>query len=411
MPSPTAALPSERSVILLLGAVQAVNILDFMMVMPLGPDFSTALGFGNDRIGVVAGAYTGAAAISGLAGATFLDRFDRRQALAVAMAGLVVATFAGGFATSLNTMVLARATAGLFGGPATSLTYAIVADIFPPERRGRAVGALMGAFSVASVIGVPAALELSALASWRAPFVVVGLLGLAVSAGAVFLLPPMRGHLDRERRNDSSVLEILKRPVVQLSWTATALVFMSSFVLIPNLAAYIQENMDYPRERLGLLYGVGGAVSFFTMRMAGALVDRFGSTRVATAGALLYVCVVWAGFLHARPETPVLAVFVAFMISMNLRNVSFNTLTTKVPLPTERARFGSIQSAVQHFAAAAAAALSSQLLTERADKSLDGMERVVTVSIALTLLVPPALFAVERLVLRQEAQRVSAPVS
>ncbi|MFP2902067.1 MFS transporter [Corallococcus sp. 4LFB] len=89
---------SERAVVLLIGAVQFVNILDFVMVMPLGPDFAKGLGIESSHIGTIGGSYTAAASVAGLLGGYFLDRFDRRKALAVCMLGLVAATAAGGLA-------------------------------------------------------------------------------------------------------------------------------------------------------------------------------------------------------------------------------------------------------------------------------------------------------------------------
>src|SRR3989442_4222648 len=147
--------PSERTVIFLIGAVQFVNILDFMMVLPLGPFFAGPLGIAPSRIGVIGGSYTAAAAISGIACSFFLDRFDRRKALAVAVAGLVVATALGGLSTGFGSIISARVLAGFFGGPATSLSLSIVADVIPSERRGKALGAVMGSFSVAAVLWVP----------------------------------------------------------------------------------------------------------------------------------------------------------------------------------------------------------------------------------------------------------------
>src|SRR6266849_10569448 len=91
----------ERTVVLLVAAVQFVNILDFVMVMPLGPDFAAALGIPSSRLGMIGGSYTAAAAVAGLAGAMFLDRFDRRPALGIAMLGLVVGTALGGLSGGL----------------------------------------------------------------------------------------------------------------------------------------------------------------------------------------------------------------------------------------------------------------------------------------------------------------------
>ncbi|HWU90815.1 MAG TPA: MFS transporter, partial [Kofleriaceae bacterium] len=86
MPSPL----SERRLVFLIGAVQFINTLDFMMVMPMGPDFAKALDIPSSKLGLIGGSYTLAAAVAGVIGALFLDRFDRRRVLAVAVAGLVL---------------------------------------------------------------------------------------------------------------------------------------------------------------------------------------------------------------------------------------------------------------------------------------------------------------------------------
>src|SRR6187551_468220 len=86
------SLVLERRIIFLVGAIQFVNVLDFMMVMPLGPDFAAALSIDTSHIGLVGGAYTASAAVAGMVGSLFLDRFDRRRALACAMLGLALGT-------------------------------------------------------------------------------------------------------------------------------------------------------------------------------------------------------------------------------------------------------------------------------------------------------------------------------
>src|SRR5262245_43552158 len=124
-------MPSERFIVFLVGAIQFVNVLDFMMVMPLGPDFARALGIPTAHLGIIGGSYTAAAAVSGIIAARFLDRFDRRSALAVAIFGLVAGTAAGALAQGMRSLVLARVVAGAFGGPATSIALSIIADVVP----------------------------------------------------------------------------------------------------------------------------------------------------------------------------------------------------------------------------------------------------------------------------------------
>jgi len=415
---------SERTLLFLVGAVQFVNVLDFMMVMPLGPDFAVGLGIPASQLGLIGGSYTAAAAVSGLAGAAFLDRFDRRSALMVAMGGLVVATAAGGLATGFWTMVAARVAAGFFGGPATSLSLSIVADAVPAERRGRALGAVMGAFSVASVLGVPAGLELAHLGSWRTPFFAVAGLGLLVAGGALILMPPMVGHLARSRGPDAergSVRLLLRQPVAMLSLAATATAMMSGFSIIPNIASHLRFNLGFPRDRLGLVYMVGGFVAFFTLRIAGRWVDRFGAPVVSAGGTAVFVCVLGIGFAWPSAWLPgvaghpglllgaVITLFVFFMMGNSLRNVSMNTLTSRVPGPAERARFMSVQSAVQHLSSAIGAALSTRLLTVEPDGRLGGMLGLTLFSGAVALAVPFLLAAVHSRLLRRPS--VAAPAA
>ncbi len=393
---------SERRIVFVVGAVQFVNILDFMMVMPMGPDFARALGIPNSQLGYVGGAYTAAASVAGLVGASFLDRFDRKRALGFALLGLSLGTALGGLARGLPSLMAARIFAGAFGGPATALAMSIVADVIPPARRGKAMGAVMGAFSAASVLGVPAGLELARRGGFRLPFFSVAVLGLLVWAFAMSSLPPLRAHLSLAARaggrggEGAGTLELLARPTILASYAMTALAMMAGFVLIPNMSAHLQVNLGYPRARLGLLYLAGGVVSFFAMRLAGRLVDRFGSYRVAVAAASIVAVVTWVGFGLPRPPVPIVLVFMGFMLSNSLRNVAYNTLTSKVPKPAERARFMSLQSAVQHAASAIGAFLSARMLHELPDGRFDGMRTVALTSISLALLVPVAMRIVER---------------
>jgi predicted MFS family arabinose efflux permease len=391
---------SERLLVFLIGAVQFVNILDFVMVMPLGPDFARALNIPLSQLGLVGGSYTLAAAAAGLLGSLFLDRFDRRSALAVAMGGLALGTFAGGFARGLPSLLLARVLAGLFGGPATSLSLSIVADAVPAQRRGKALGAVMGALSVAAVVGVPASLKLAEWAGWRAPFFGVAILGLLITIGTIALLPRMRDHLNASRAAGATppTRPPLFRRTVVLSYLMTAVTMGAGFLVIPNLSAYMQGNLGLPRTELPWLYGIGGVVSFISLRVVGLLVDRLGSFRVGTAGSALMFVAVWLFFIDVPAHAPVLLLFLFFFFALSVRNVAYSTLTSKVPAPAERARFMSLQSAVQHLASAAGAIASSLILAEGPNRRLLHVSRLAAFSLVLTAALPGLLWVVERAV-------------
>ncbi|MFO0627587.1 MAG: MFS transporter [Polyangiales bacterium] len=418
--APSSRPVSERAVVLLVAGVQFVNILDFMMVMPLGPDFSAALGIPLSRLGIVGGSYTLAAMVSGVASSTILDRFDRRSALTASVLGLGVATAAGGLAQGTASLIAARLLAGAFGGPATSVALSIVSDLVPPERRGKAMGTVMAAFAVSSVVGVPAGLELAHRGGWRLPFFAVGALGFAAALVAATLLPPLRGHFARRAADHdggyrdapgaaeavpptTSARTLLARSTVRLSFAMSAASMMGTFALVPNITPFLLQNRGTPRDQLGALYLFGGLCSFLALPVAGRLVDRFGGSRVAAPATAVVAWVIFEGFVRAQPWLPVTLVFVVWMGAMGFRNVAMQTTTSKVPTPAERARFMSLQSAVQHGASSLGAVLSAAMLSQRSDGRLVGVERVAALTVALFATLPFALAAVERRV-RAEAQ-------
>lgn len=378
---------SERAIVGLVGAVQFVNIVDFMMVMPLGPDFAKALGVHVDKIGIVGGAYTLAAGLAGVVASPLLDRVDRRVALAICMAGLAVGTGLGGFAQGLPSLVAARLVAGAFGGPATSVALAIVADVIPTERRGRAMAAVMTAFSVASVAGVPAGLALAGWAGWRAPFFVLSVGGAAITALSVALLPALRGHLVGATERPG-MLALLRLPAAWAGLSATALVTLSGFMMIPNLSAFLQFNLGWPRADLPVLYVLGGASTLVALQLFGRFADRTGPVPLNVAGTLAFAAVgaLWFGF--SPPPVPVWLLFPGMMLAMSARNVAHQSVLSQVAPAPVRAAFQSMNSSVQHISAAFAAFLGTAVLSTAADGKLVGMPTLAAMALGCAVGVP-----------------------
>ena len=390
-------LISEPTLIALVGAVQFINIVDFMMVMPLGPSIAPALHIPLRHIGYIGGSYTLAAAAAGLAGALVLDRFPRRTMILLTLAGLIAATVSTAFAGDLSEVIAARLAAGLFGGPLTACALSAIIDAVPPERRGAAMGKVMGAFAAASVLGVPFGLELAHRFGWQAPFYGFGLLGGAVwiAAYALLRLPPRRDPPLSVRAQIAAVRELLRRPVVWAGYAFTALSMGIGFMIIPNIAGFLQFNRGFPARYLGGLYLLGGIVSFFGMRFAGRLTDRTSAFLTGSGFTALLAGVIFLGFIQERvPITPVL-LFPLFMLSMTGRNVAAQTLSSKIPPPALRAAFMSVQSALTHLASAVGAGYTSLMLDEHEGR-LIGMDRVATVAIALSLLIPLLFRYVEK---------------
>lgn len=389
----------------LITAIQFINVLEFMIVSPLGPDFAQDLDMSLSQLGLLGSSYTGSAAVAGALGSKYLDRFDRRTVLGVALAGLVMSTALAGLAQDLWTLMAARVLAGAFGGPASSVALAVIADVVPSRRRGRALGFVMSGFAAASVLGVPLSLELARQAGWRAPFFAVASLGVIVGMVAISLLPELRLHMHATGQR-SPIFEFLGERAVLFSLSATFSVMVSSFCIIPNLSAYLQHNCGFPRAQLSTLYLIGGSASFVITRLIGSYVDQLGATRVAAVGSGLFVLVLVPVFVLEQRWVPNFLAFSLFMSASAVRNVSINALTSRVPQPHERARFMSLQSAMQHLAAALGASLGALLLSELPNGQLGGMPLVAAMSVGFASLLPGLLWQVEKVI---RARRPSLP--
>jgi predicted MFS family arabinose efflux permease len=377
----------EKLAILVIAAVQFVNIVDFMMVMPLGPDFAKALGIRVSHMGVLAGAYTLAASVSGLLGSIFLDRLPRRKALVWSILGLSLGTAAGALAWDFHSLLWARVFAGIFGGPTTSIGLAIIGDLVPHERRGAALGKVMIGFSLASIFGVPIGLEVARVAGWSAPFIMVGLMALIIAVLARFALPELNAHVTSKQGLISHlpIKTLLKQKTVWNSYLLLFCVMMSGFLIFPNIAGYVQLNLEFPREEMGQLYFVGGIASLLVMTFCGRLVDLWGSLPWFVLGSIGFFGALWFGMYQQPPLINPYGLFVAFMVFGTFRNISMQTLSSKVPRREERAGFMSLQSAVQHAAMAAGGILSSRLLETAPDGKLLGVEKIAGFSSVLVV--------------------------
>src|SRR5260221_7239503 len=157
--------------------------------MPLGPQLRRILGIDPPAFNLAVSAYAGAAGVSGLGAAFFLDRFDRKSALLMIYAGFAIGTLLCALAPTYETLVFARALAGFFGGVVGGISLAIVGDLVPDSGQGSAGGAVLFAFSVAQVAGIPLGLYLADKLGWHVPFLLLAAVSAIVWVFAIVRLP------------------------------------------------------------------------------------------------------------------------------------------------------------------------------------------------------------------------------
>lgn len=145
----------EKILLAILASIQFSSIVDFMIMMPLGPQLMRMFEIGPHQFGLLVSSYTFSAGLSGFMASFFMDKFDRKTSLLFFFIGFALGTIACALAPSYEMLLLARGLTGIFGGVLSSLVLSIVSDAISYERRGSAMGVVMTSFSMASILGVP----------------------------------------------------------------------------------------------------------------------------------------------------------------------------------------------------------------------------------------------------------------
>ena len=359
----------EKSLLRSLSGIQFSNILDVMIIMPLAPMLMRTFNLTAVQFGLLVSAYTFMAAVTSLLAAMVIDRFDRRRVMLGVFAAFIIATALCAAAPSYNLLLLARGLAGMFGGVLGSLVHVYIADCIPYERRGQATGKVTAAFSVAVVLGVPVSLllvnHLPGI-GWRAPFILVALVGLVIWWMAHKAIPSIPTRITDQRW--SQTLVPMKQVLAHHNhWRAFAfmlLLIMGGFTVIPYIVLYSTLNLGFPETLLPLLYLVGGLFTFFSSQWFGRLSDKHGKARMFRVIAVLAMLPVLA-ITHVTdiPWWGVLCITTPFFIFVSGRFVPGMAIITSAGVPHLRGTFMSVNSAVQSAASSIATLVAGFIIT------------------------------------------------
>lgn len=391
--------------LLILAAIQFTHIVDFMVMMPLGPQLTRIFALSDAQFGLLISAYTLAGGVSGLAAMTYIDRFERRRLMLTLYAGLALATLACGLAPSYPTLMAARVAAGVFGGVLGALVQTIVADAVPFERRGAAMGLVMSSFSLATVAGVPISLWLANQFGWHMPFIAIAGASALIGVAALKWVPRMTGHLQpagSPRAGGAAQLgEVLGEPNHWRAFGLSVLLVMSSFTIIPYITIFTTTNLGLSATQVPFIYLAGGLATLFTARLWGRLADRHGKVPVFRAlvlAALVPIVVL------PRLETPTLPVILVvttlFFVMVSGRMVPGMALITAAVEPRRRGAFMSLNNALQSGAMGLASFIGGLLISRDAQGLVQGYERSGWIGLVCSLV---ALWLVGRLRVVQAA--------
>lgn len=371
---------SQWALLLVLATVQFTHVLDFVIMMPLGPMLQDDLNISAEdfpnKFSSIVSAYGFSAGIMGLLAARLLDRFDRKRSLLVLFAGFAVGTLLCAVAPNYEVLLVGRAVAGGFAGVMGANVLTIVSDVFPESRRATAMGVVMSSFSVASIVGIYVGLEIAQHFGWRAPFTVLAVLCLPVLLLAWYVLPPLRRHLARRPARGVSLREVILNPGHLRAYALTSSLILGSWMVIPALAIFLVKNLHWPEADLRWVWLVGGVATLLTMTPTGWLADSRNKLTVFRVIGLLSVIPVLL-VTNLPPETSVpvtLLVTTLFMVVTSIRWVPVMAMISTSAALHHRGTFMSVNASVQQLVMGLASKISGFLLVEHVVMGDDGVK-------------------------------------
>jgi predicted MFS family arabinose efflux permease len=405
---PTLTPKHERYLLLTLSGIQFSHILDFMIMMPLGPILMGEFGISTHQFGFLVASYSFSAALAGLLASTFVDKFERKRLLLAIFLLFGLATLACGLAPSYVMLLIARGLAGAFGGIMGAMVQTLVGDLIPFERRATASGIISAAFSLSTVAGVPLSLWLANHFAWRAPFILIACITALFLVIAQRSLPDVRHHLSAEKRAHpfSAMFEVLGDANHLRALLFTILLLFSGFTVIPYITVYAVSNVGIALNDIPYVYLAGGAATLFTSRRIGRIADAKGKMKIyrilAFAATLPLFAVTHIG---AAPLWLWVSCTTAFFVLVSGRMIPAMAIITSSAIPKLRGTFMSLNAAMQQLASGMAAMLAGLITSQGPSGQLIGYDKVGYVAIFANLL---AIAFVSRIVMHDARPSASS---
>jgi MFS family permease len=276
-------------------AVNFVDMIGFMIVLPLLPFYALKLHATPETIGRLIASFSIAQLLAAPLWGRVSDRYGRRPALLIGLSASAIAYVVFGLATSVWLLFLSRLVQGA-GGGTTGVAQAYVADTVVPADRARALGWLSAATSAGVMVG-PAIGSFAAHFGQAAP----GL--IAASLCVINVIFAWRWLPESNREPVSSTGQVrkpiwhpaymaLRHPgsaISRLLWIyGVGMLAFSSMTSV--LALYLGAQFGINEKTIGYVFLYVGVLSF-VMRslLLGPIVDRIGEIWAMRIGTVLLV--------------------------------------------------------------------------------------------------------------------------
>jgi predicted MFS family arabinose efflux permease len=354
-------------VIALLSVLQFTVVLDFMVLSPLGAQLMKVMHLTTSQFGLAVSGYAFSAGLSGILAAGFADRFDRKILLLFFYTGFIAGTFICGIAPNYDFLLAARIITGFFGGVISSISYAIISDLFDLKVRGRVMGFVQMAFATSQVMGIPVGLYFANRVGWHAPFLMIAGVSLLEFIAIVVYLRPIDGHLKShsDQKAFKHLFKTIAHPNYILAFIFSTLLVTGGFMLMPFGSAFSVNNLGISMAQLPVLYFITGIFSMAAGPLLGNLSDAIGKSEIFGLGSFLAIIIILIYCnLGLTPFWLVIVLNTLLMIGVLSRLISSSALLTAIPETNDRGAFMSINSSLQQISGGIASIIAGLIVVQ-----------------------------------------------
>ncbi len=380
----------EKIILLTLAAIKFTYVLDFTIMIPLGPKLIELFNLDPIHFSCLVASYTIAAGIFGFFGSVIIDRFDRKKALLFCYLGFIAGNISCSLATNFDMLMISRILSGAFGGVLTSVILSMASDIVPYERRAGAVGKILLAFSFTSFLGVPVGMYLANHFVWQAPFLMLIALSSLFFLIGLRVLPSLTAHIDTSPSLKHELIRvkgIIKDKNHLRALLVVVLLITGQFTVISFLSTISVTNLGFEMSDVKYIYMLAGIAYLLTLPFFGKLADTYGKLRVLTI--FIFLSLIPIFILTNLPPVPMILVLVLttfFFTTVGGRMVPVTAMISAAAAPEFRGSFLSLHSAVQQLSSGFAVFLSGSILLETASGRLNNFHYIGWLAIISSLL-------------------------